>query len=93
MTSYRKAYDIAGYSYQAQLICKECARRLARRSNPDPAPVPSLRAEDELRDWARSIGLDREEEDTFDSGDFPKVVFWSEVPAGDFSCDECGESG
>jgi hypothetical protein len=86
-----KAFDIVGYTYQAEILCKECARRAARRNNPDPAPVESWLAETELNDWANTIGLDREEEESYDSNDFPKVIFASEVQEGE-TCGECGEA-
>lgn len=85
-----KAWTIVGYTYQAEILCPSCAQRLARRSNPDPAPVESWLAETELNDWAREVKIDRDDEESYDSDEFPKVVFASSV-LDDETCGECGE--
>lgn len=85
-----KAWTIVGYTYNAEILCLDCAHRLARRSNPDPAPVESLSVEVEMNDWARNVGIDRDDEASYDSNDFPKVVFADSVE--DDACGECGEA-
>jgi hypothetical protein len=68
------ATDIAAYTYQAELVCPRCVLSVA-----DTYYHPSEPAEDVLDRAARLRGIDREDESSFDSGDFPKVVFASQV--------------
>ncbi len=69
---------VVGYTYQADNYCDECMRKRA---------LPMLatngiatmygdagQTEDILDEWAMSTGLDRADETSFDSGDFPKVI-------------------
>ena len=85
-----KAFTIVGYTYKAETLCLDCGHGAARRESPDPAPVESMSPEVELNDWARLVGIDRDDEASFDSDDFPKVVFADAVTE-DETCDECGE--
>lgn len=66
-----------GYVYQADLYCPDDMREIAKRGCVQ-AGVATMwgdcgDAEDILSEWALATGLDREDETTFDSGDFPKV--------------------
>lgn len=85
-----KAWTIVGYTFNADILCLDCAHGLARRSNPDPALVESMSPEVELYDWARNVGIDRDDEASYDSDDFPKVVF-ADSASEDDVCGECGE--
>lgn len=85
-----KAWTIVGYTYNAETYCVDCAHGLARRSNPDPAPVESMSTEVEMNDWARVVKVDRHDESSYDSHDFPKVIFAC-TTADDDICGECGE--
>jgi hypothetical protein len=48
-----------------------------------------MRAEDLLDQCAGAMAIDREDEYSFDSGDFPKVIFASSVEDGE-CCGRCG---
>jgi hypothetical protein len=84
---------IAGYRFQDAAYCPACIGRVVAA---DPrydgwalAPGIFMGAEDDLSEIAAAFGINRGDESTFDSGDFPKVVLASRVPDGD-TCRRCG---
>ena len=92
-----KAYDIVGYQYQAAYFHPECmVETLIDEGRLSPG-ARSLSVEDALDQLADVEGIDRMDEFTFDSGDFPKVVFAGDVGGFlhgeccdvDESCDRC----
>lgn len=85
-----KAWDIVGYSLEGETLCpKDVIEVLIERGEASPA-ARDMRTEDALDQIAGANGIDRQDERTFDSGDFPKVVFASDVQDDEF-CDRCGE--
>lgn len=81
---WRKSTDIAGYTYQADIYCPECTQTIAAHGLEDKVPqgdpwqntgTGEQSAEDLLDRWAQSLGIDRYDERSYDSDDFPKVVF------------------
>lgn len=88
-----KAYDIVAYTYQAQTICPTCALGAANYwLAEDGVKVPYLVAEDALNAWATSAKIDREDEYTFDTDDFPKVVFAAQIDSQPEACNECWDA-
>jgi hypothetical protein len=77
------ATDIVAYTYQAETLCPACTLYALN------VPV-ALRAEQScesiLETLAVARGIDIFNERTFDSGDFPKVVFADQLNC----CDEHG---
>lgn len=80
----RHATEIVAYTFDAETLCPGCTIR-ALHGNDD-----WLNAEEFLRELAVGRGVDRMDEHSFDSGDFPKVVFDSGLLDGE-KCDHCGE--
>ena len=79
-----KAYDIVGYTFDADTYCPECVLDIANEwLYADGVKVGYMRVEDALDAWATSAKITRDDEWTFDSGDFPKVVFCDSVPTHD----------
>ena len=86
--------NIAAYTYQADLYCPTC---IVPELGIELGAIP---AETFLNVAATARGIDREAEETFDSGDFPKVAFadqlrlYPEYPnyseGGDETADRCG---
>lgn len=93
--------SIVGYTYSDDMYCLDCMREIAlgwvdvpvrvRREVADEA------TEDVLAAMAKFLSINRLDEGSFDSGDFPKVVFEDmicQANCGDDSCDhlaaECG---
>lgn len=75
---------IVAYTYQAELLCPGCvSEHIFGVRYPDPEVESYLDEEAEVE------GFDREDERSFDSGYFPKVVFDHQV--GTDRCDHCGE--
>lgn len=82
----RRSDAVVGYDFQAETLCPTCA--VVKVAGEELADLGS--AEMVLNFVAERIGLDREDEHSFDSGDFPKVIFDVQVE-GDETCMECGE--
>lgn len=91
-----KSYDIVGYTYKADNYCHGCIRTamgMQYRTVPvtmldeafDVAPVMPYDIEAMLHVFAQLDGIDRYDERTYDSGDFPKVIF------ADMVHDSCSE--
>jgi hypothetical protein len=85
---------IAGYTFQADIVCPACivdfypdARTKAVIHD---GAASSWDAEAVLDTAAVAAGINRGDEYSFDSGDFPKVIFAHDTT--DETCGECGEA-
>lgn len=67
-------YDIVAYTYNADLYCPHCIEGIALKEM-GGAFLAYTNPEERLDRWAEKLGIDRQDETTYDSGDFPKVVF------------------
>lgn len=79
-----KSFDIVGYDYQADTYCDHCIC-IALGSDIRKGTL-STEAYLDLVAIARAV--DRMNEHSFDSGEFPKVIF---ADNGEFECASCGE--
>jgi hypothetical protein len=80
------ATDIVAYTYRAENLCPHC---IMAKFNSDGRLGTDVET---VLDWHAGVsGIDRGDERTFDSGDFPKVVFGSQIES-DERCNGCGES-
>lgn len=92
---YRKSYEIAAYAYGAELLCPGCTIEALPTGEGERfdgwalAEGVRMSAEDNLSELALAFGIDRDDESTFDSDDFPKVVFLDSLEAGE-TCSHCG---
>lgn len=94
------SYDVVGYVYNADTYCPmHAVEAIGRRMVADGSVnvttlIDSAPADDwgvEL-DWLASmLGINRADEATFDSGDFPKVIFADSI-IGVERCVICGEA-
>lgn len=87
--------DIVGYAYQAETLCPACAvMACAEELAPGPVPTAALLDPEAGLDYlAQVAGIeDREDEGTFDSDDFPKVIFRDSARENADTCayDGCG---
>jgi hypothetical protein len=95
--------DIVGYTYRADLYCPGC---IIKQLPTGPggafdgwalAPGVRMSTEANLTEIAVAFGFDRGDESTFDSGEFPKVLFRSSTyfpgqsTNGPDRCGSCGE--
>lgn len=81
---------IVGYTYKADNYCPTCViERMVRDGDASPAAC-DMRVETVLDQIADANGIDRYDEATFDSGDFPKVIVRT-MRDGDPICGNCGE--
>lgn len=85
---YRRCDEIAAYAYRAEMLCPACTIE-ALISAGDAAPAArDMPAETVLDQCAGALAVDRDDEATFDSGEFPKVVHLDQVAA-DERCGAC----
>lgn len=84
-----KAWAIVGYTYRAEQYCPTC---LPRALTPTGHNTVTTEPTETLLDGlAQAAGIDRTDENTFDSGDFPKVILASQVED-DERCGTCGDT-
>lgn len=91
---YVKAYSIVGYIYQADIYCPSCILHVLPTGEGEAFDgwkdvSGTMTAEENLDELAAAFGIDRYNEESFDSGEFPKVVFASDSP--DDYCGRCDE--
>jgi hypothetical protein len=83
--------NIVAYTFQAENVCPACiVEKMIAAGLAAPA-ARDMRVEDVLDQIADANCIDRYDEKSYDSGEFPKVVFSSQVES-DERCDSCGES-
>lgn len=92
-----KAWTIVGYTFRTD---NYCPRHVIDALPTGPgeafdgwalAPGVHMTTEDNLSELAAAFGIDRTDEYSYDSGDFPKVIFASQVESDDDTCVTCGE--
>lgn len=88
-------FAIVGYLYRAEILCPSCTIR-ALPTGPGEAfdgwadcSEPPMSAESNLSEIAAAFGIDRDDEGSFDSGDFPKIVFRSDLHPDGVLCAGC----
>lgn len=92
-----KPRTVVGYTYQADTYCPSCTASRVTANPGDAAhgvrpPLhrrTSEQAEAVIASAARIKGIDRTDETSYDSGDFPKVIVADQVEASE-RCGLCG---
>lgn len=90
------ATTIVGYTYRADFFCPACIIEQLPTGDGEAfdgwalADGVTMSTEDNLDEIAAAFGIDRDDETSFDSDEFPKVVF-ADMAAGDEHCGACGE--
>lgn len=90
-------YDtIVGYTLNGETLCTRCMRTTAATILAAPGkaafqgrPSDGDSTEQFLDRWAARDDVDRKDEQSFDSGDFPKVILAVQVEDTE-ACDNCG---
>jgi hypothetical protein len=83
------AADIAGYTYNCENFTpRALIDAMVSAGELSPA-ARDMRPEDVLDQHAGALGIDRYDENTYDSSEFPKVIFWSQITDDD---DDRGEN-
>lgn len=93
------ATDIVAYTYHAELLCPSCVvgnmvsdEHNAQSETMNNATHYLADAETNLDAMAKAVGIDRYNEHSYDSDDFPKVVFSSQANDTDWEhCDQCAD--
>lgn len=85
-----KSYDIVGYTYKADIYCTDwdCIVMEVLKDMGIEGHGLSTDTEDALERLATTSGIDRMDERTYDSGDFPKVVFADMLDGSEY-CGSC----
>ena len=85
---YRRSDEVAAYAYRGEIHCPACvieAMIVAGYASPAARDMP---AEDVLDQCAEAAAIDRADETSFDSAEFPKFVFLDQVRNAD-ACGHC----
>lgn len=87
-----KAWTVVGYVFKAAVFCPTCIIKVLPTGHGDPydgwATNLPMSTEDNLNEIAIAFGIDRQNEYSFDTDDFPKVIFSSDNEGE--TCDKCG---
>lgn len=73
------AADIAGYTYRADNYRPETLIDVMIGANELSPAARDMSVEDALDQHAAALAIDRYDEHSFDSSEFPKVIFWGQV--------------
>lgn len=89
------ATDIVGYMFTADVYCSDCIIDVVT-CQPQfygwaLAEGVQMSTEDNLSEIAAAFSIDRMDEGSFDSGEFPKVIFGSQVESDEERCGACEE--
>lgn len=90
------ATTIVGYTYKADFYCPRCIIEQLPTGDGEAfdgwalADDITMSTEDNLNEIAAAFGIDRYDETSFDSDEFPKVVFANMIDEDEF-CGSCGE--
>jgi hypothetical protein len=88
---YRHASEIAGYTYRADLLCPSCTIEAMIGAGDAGPAARDMPTEDVLEQCAGALGIDRDDEHTFDSDEFPKVALLDHLAANE-ACAACHEA-
>ncbi len=84
-----KAWDIIAYSYKADIFCPECTLNTVSEDFGVGGKYGSYGAiEAELDELAEIANIDRYNEYSFDSDNFPKIIFADSIEEDEF-CSNC----
>ena len=83
---YRRVDDIAAYHYWAELYCPSCLIDAMIAAGIAAPAAQHMPIEVALDQCAEALGVDRADEHSFDSHEFPKDVFLDQV----YDDDRCG---
>lgn len=88
---------IAGYTFQADNYCPWCIIGVLPTGEGEAfdgwaiaGGAPPISVEDNLDEIAAAFSIDRYDEGSYDSDDFPKVIFGTDTTEDDV-CGACGE--
>lgn len=83
-------YQVVGYMYQAAEYCPACVvREILERSRLEGHGLSHIPTE-ALGLMARFRGIDMQDESSYDSDDWPKVVLGYQAEEHESVCDRCG---
>ena len=86
---YVRQSTIVGYAYRADIWCPACMEESSLMEGVKPASAELM-----LDDVATRLGVDRRDEYSFDSDDFPKLVTVGDLDFhGNEGIDECYQCG
>jgi hypothetical protein len=96
-----KSDYVVGYSLNAENYCDECMRKIALKESLRLGAAmmwgDSGTAEDVIEEWASYACIDRMDETSYDSSEFPKVIFSDQAHDGcsadnGYAPGQCGDA-
>jgi hypothetical protein len=85
-----KTFDkITGYVYAADSFCDKCLKRYMFANKQIDEELKAQRIEDILDIVSKEWGVDRTNEWSYNSDDFPKVIFASDAEFMEDMCSRC----
>ena len=82
------ATDIVGYTYRTETLCPACTVDAVAADSGLLPPLRGISAEEWLEFMAIVLDINRQDERCFDSEEFPKVIFASQVEGAEL-CGGC----
>jgi hypothetical protein len=85
-----KSYTIVGYTFNTENYCVDCTREMF---TPENLTIPAdASTEGVLEAASLARGINRLDESSYDSSEFPKVIFASQIESDEEYCGNCHES-
>lgn len=85
---YRRSDEIAAYSYRAGLYCPVCVIEAMIADGIAAPAARDMATDDVLEQCAGALGIDRDDESSFDADEFPKPVHLDSLTDA-ATCDRC----
>lgn len=85
---YRRADEIAAYTYRAEIHCPACITEAMIATGDTSPAARDMRTENVLDQCADANAIDRTDEASYDNSEFPKAVFLHQLADG-ATCDRC----
>lgn len=88
---FQKSFDIVGYTFNGNNYCPEDMKLIALTVlvGDNQSIAPETTTEDVLKEWSTRLGIDPTNEHSYDSSQFPKVIFRDQLDDEEIS-DVCG---
>lgn len=86
---YRRSDELAAYTYQGDIYCPFCLIEAMIAAGIAASAARDMPTDDVLDQCAGALGIDRDDETSFDTDEFPKPVFLDWLDTDDDTCARC----
>lgn len=84
------SFTIVGYTYKADVYCAPCVVSAVYADKKFDVEIAAHSWNAQLIEMAQLLGIDSEDESSYDNDNFPKVIFADQLE-GDEMCCSCNE--